>query len=293
MQNAHAIDLFAAGIPGIRHTPVPLQTEFPLHYLLNGQRDDKPIDVFHTHNVLEIGLCLDGGGIFHVCGKVLPFQAGDVTVITPLEWHRSQSAPCTVSTWAWFFFDPARLLVPSITRQLPYVPEDYAGRGFNNVLSGGSHQELVALLQELVREGHARLAGYEHNMRALLSIFLNRLSRLTRREAQATSEVSSPERIIQALDAMARRYQEPLSIAELARFCHMSLRNFQLHFHKVTGQTPQSYLIECRVQAAIAMLRTSDRSVTELAYESGFGSLSSFNRAFRAHTGRTPSDFRH
>lgn len=281
--------------PGMIHSHIAVDVEFPLHFQLNGERTDRPIDVFHTHNLLEIGLCLTGAGIFHVGGKVLPFQAGDVSVLTPLEWHRSQSARGTICTWAWFFFDPARLLVPAFTRTLPYAPEDFAGPGFANVMRGADHPELVVLLQELVREGHAKADGYRDNMRALLLMLLQRLRRrFTVKPAAppAAATRETPSRVLPALDAMARRYHESLGINELARQCGMSVRTFQLHFRRAMGQTPQSYLIQCRVQAAIALLRTSELSVTDLAFECGFGSLSSFNRAFRTHTGRKPSAFR-
>lgn len=287
--------------PGYVNSNFRFKPDFPLFFTLLGKRDDEPVRFFHMHNALEIGYCREGAGTFSIGGKVLPFQQGDITVITPLEWHRSRSAPGTCSLWTWFFFDPARLLVPAVAQELPYAPARYAGDDFRNVLTAGDYPELTVLFQELIYEAERQGDGWRESLRGLLLLFLQRLSRRNPGATGAggaggaTGDVdrASPCRLLPALNAIAHEYAGEWRVEDLAALCHMSLRNFQIQFRKSMGQTPQTYLIRCRVQAAVALLRATAQPVTQIAFACGFGSLSSFNRAFQCLTGTSPRAFRH
>ena len=83
-------------------SPLGLDFAFPLDIVLDGERDDQAITHLHIHDALEIGCCLEGSGTFYIGSKILPFRAGDVTVITDREFHRCRSSPGTRSRWAWF-----------------------------------------------------------------------------------------------------------------------------------------------------------------------------------------------
>jgi AraC-like DNA-binding protein len=60
-----------------------------------------------------------------------------------------------------------------------------------------------------------------------------------------------------------------------------------------TGQSFHEHLTRIRVRAAQKHLAGSDAPVTEIAYQSGFPSLASFNRTFRRYTGVCPSLYQH
>lgn len=78
----------------------------------------------------------------------------------------------------------------------------------------------------------------------------------------------------------------------LAREAHYSRFHFQRMFREATGETPGSCQRRLRLERAAYHLLQSDRSVTELAFESGFDSLEGFSRAFRKAAGISPSHFR-
>ena len=52
------------------------------------------------------------------------------------------------------------------------------------------------------------------------------------------------------------------------------------------------FLNNMRIEKAMTLLSASDKTVTEIAYECGFGSLRSFNRVFMAFAGKTPTAFK-
>src|SRR3954447_23707413 len=99
-------------------------------------------------------------------------------------------------------------------------------------------------------------------------------------------------RLLRARDAMDRHYAEPLDVAALARVAHVSPAHFIRTFRATFGETPHRYLQRRRVERAMFLLRSCDRSVTDVCLDVGFTSLGTFSRTFRDIVGETPSDYR-
>jgi AraC family transcriptional regulator len=68
--------------------------------------------------------------------------------------------------------------------------------------------------------------------------------------------------------------------------------HFLRTFRRVVGVTPHQYLVAARLRRAAGLLLGSDRPVTDIAYDAGFGDLSNFIRTFRRATGASPRAFR-
>jgi AraC-like DNA-binding protein len=64
------------------------------------------------------------------------------------------------------------------------------------------------------------------------------------------------------------------------------------YFKETMGTSFVDYLRDYRLTIASRLLTTSDSSILDIAAESGFENLSYFNRAFKAHFGMTPRDYR-
>ncbi|MEV3933823.1 MULTISPECIES: helix-turn-helix domain-containing protein [unclassified Streptomyces] len=102
----------------------------------------------------------------------------------------------------------------------------------------------------------------------------------------------SNRRLLRARDAMDRAYAQPLDVPALARIAHVSPAHFTRTFRATFGETPHRYLQRRRVERAMFLLRESDRSVTDICYEVGFGSTGTFSRTFRDIVGRSPRTYR-
>lgn len=93
-------------------------------------------------------------------------------------------------------------------------------------------------------------------------------------------------------EIMEKNFRFNLSLEEYARLCHRSLssfkREFQLHFQMPPGK----WLLGKRLDFAAALLRSSHRNVTEIAFDSGFEDVSHFSRAFKTRFSASPMDFR-
>lgn len=99
-------------------------------------------------------------------------------------------------------------------------------------------------------------------------------------------------RMLRARDVMDRNYAEPLDVPALARIAHVSPRHFGRTFAATFGETPHRYLQRRRVERAMFLLRSCDRSVTEICMEVGFSSLGTFSRTFQQIVGESPSAYR-
>ena len=98
--------------------------------------------------------------------------------------------------------------------------------------------------------------------------------------------------MLRARDAMDRSYAQPLDIPSLAAIAHVSEAHFIRTFRATFGETPHRYLQRRRVERAMFLLRTTDRSVTEVCFDVGFASLGTFSRTFRDVVGDSPTQYR-
>jgi AraC-like DNA-binding protein len=91
---------------------------------------------------------------------------------------------------------------------------------------------------------------------------------------------------------METHVHQPVTIAELAFLCHMSVSTFQRKFAAIYGLSPQKWLLQQRMQRAATLLQ-GRQLPGEVYQQVGYESHSSFSEAFRKHFGVVPSAFKH
>ena len=72
----------------------------------------------------------------------------------------------------------------------------------------------------------------------------------------------------------------------------MSPYHFLRSFRALIGLTPHQYVLRTRLHRAALLLRRSEQPVASIAYDCGFGDLSTFNRRFRRVLGASPTAYR-
>lgn len=86
--------------------------------------------------------------------------------------------------------------------------------------------------------------------------------------------------------------EEDLSLAELAEVADLSQFHFARAFRKSTGQTPQQYLMQQRIERAKQLLSKNDLPIVEISLRTGFKNQSHFTTLFRKFTNHTPKLWR-
>ncbi len=85
---------------------------------------------------------------------------------------------------------------------------------------------------------------------------------------------------------------EPVDLESAAAEAGLSPFHFLRLFSSVLGVTPHQYLIRSRLRRAARLLADDARSITDIAFEVGFGDLSNFVRTFHRAAGVSPRTFR-
>jgi AraC-like DNA-binding protein len=98
--------------------------------------------------------------------------------------------------------------------------------------------------------------------------------------------------LLRAKDVADGRYYEPLTVSDLARAAGLSRAHFSREFQKAFGEAPHQYLLTRRLERAAALLRNTDRSVTEICFAVGLTSLGSFTSSFTRVYGMSPAAYR-
>jgi transcriptional regulator GlxA family with amidase domain len=92
-------------------------------------------------------------------------------------------------------------------------------------------------------------------------------------------------RLLRAKDRMDAASHEDWPVRRLARVSHVSEAHFARSFRQAFGVPPHRYLLTRRIERATALLRDTDRPITEIAFDTGWRSLGTFGRTFRDVTG--------
>jgi len=99
-------------------------------------------------------------------------------------------------------------------------------------------------------------------------------------------------RLLRAKDRMDAASHEEWPVERLARVSGVSEAHFARSFKQAFGVPPHRYLLTRRIERATALLRDTELSITEIAFQTGWGSLGTFGRTFRDITGESPGTIR-
>lgn len=97
----------------------------------------------------------------------------------------------------------------------------------------------------------------------------------------------------QAMLYIHQNYAQPITRADIARHVNIAEDYLTFCFRQELGTTPIKYLQRFRIQQAKTLLKTTARSVSEIALEVGFSDSGYFTRIFHRETGFSPEAFRH
>ncbi len=128
-------------------------------------------------------------------------------------------------------------------------------------------------------------------MLRLLHIFANHLSECAR-ALQVEPQTLEPKSIKQAKAIVRANSSDEISLGKVAMAVNVSAGYFSDLFHKSTGLTFTDYVSRVRIEKVKNLLRNPRLQITEIAYDTGFKSLSQFNRTFKQVTGMSPRAYR-
>ncbi len=269
---------------------------FPLEMYCNNISDFVTHYVpWHWHKEIEFGYVLKGGMTIESSSHKEILSAGDGFFINSNQLHAmrpAQGSPCETVN---IVFDPEVIAgAPHSVYESKYVLPLTTNSAIS-VITFFSHVDwqsvVLTALKKAFRTYTQAGYGYELRLRSELSLIWLSLFEKTGHIATANHKQKSVS-IKNMLTYLHQNYMQSLSLEDIARSGNVGPRTCCRCFHKQIGMTPFEYLMEYRIKIAAELLSATDKSVTEICFDTGFRDASYFAKTFKNLTGYTPSQFR-
>jgi AraC-like DNA-binding protein len=250
------------------------------------------IDNLHFHNLLEIGICRFGTGDLVLDQRAERFGPDMISVIPRNFPHTTNSDPGTYGSWEYLFLDPGTLL------REHFGENEILQRRFLNLLGRDAffgpvsqYRSLSSVVELILDEMRTKGAFYIEKVRGLLLSLLFEIARIAKKEDEDEPDVqlrTGVGPIQNALKYVEEHYADPIRIEELAKECHISETHFRRLFSEYIDMTPVEYVNLVRVLRSCEALRSSNASMSTVAQNCGFSTVSTFDRNFKQVLGVTP-----
>ncbi|KYP12898.1 AraC family transcriptional regulator [Flavihumibacter sp. CACIAM 22H1] len=247
---------------------------------------------WHQHIEYEISLFLEGHGMCFVGNYVGEFKAGDLFLLgknLPHAFYKNEGIQTAAS------------LVVQFT-------EDFWGQGFLKIPETQAIYKLLSASMQGIRLSGDRLPELAKSLIQLesdqgFSRLLNLLQCLKLMEESCEKSFLSTQqefanndkfkqRLDEVFDFTIRNFQQRITLEEVAAIAHLSVTAFCRYFKKSTQKSYVQFLTEIRIGYACQQLQSTDKSILEICYESGFNSPVNFNKQFFKLKKTTPRNFR-
>lgn len=120
--------------------------------------------------------------------------------------------------------------------------------------------------------------------------FIMGLYRFSKGMDQVKTEL--PDDIRSAIHFMTVHYGEPLTLDEIAHHAGLSKYYFTNKFQKQMNTTPIQYLTKLRIQKAMELLVTTNKTLHEIAMDTGYDNANYFSKVFKKTIGMSADSFR-
>lgn len=149
-------------------------------------------------------------------------------------------------------------------------------------------EKLLKLFKELEYKRTLKKPMYEpESIRDAYSILLMLIQFAQKKYLPA----KKADKISPALEYIAKNFNKNIKNDVLANLCNMSTVYFRKLFTEIMGTSPISYVHELRIKKAKEMLKSDHGSITDIAQSLGYLNIYDFSRAFKKHTGISPSKY--
>lgn len=292
MQTAYSkgSDKLIEKLEGVRET-VMFREDFGIRLYLNCENESYPV---HWHTAAEVIMPLDNLYTVKVNDESYVLYPGDILIIPPGELHEI-TAPDSGKRLILQFdfsllfslklFDPtlhlmrpvclieaeqSRQTEPSLQALLLNLKDEYYG---NSVLKEAAVYGL--LIQFFVRLGRDVINGKSHEQQPGGRKYFKHI-----------------DTFLHVCSYMTEHCTREVKVEELAGLAGYSKFHFTRLFKQCIGLSYGEYLNRQRILVAEKLLTDPELSVTEVAMRSGFGSLATFNRTFKAYRKCTPTQYK-
>lgn len=266
--------------------------DFPL--LLMEVTSTTPLaDFIHFHNCIEIAVCEQGTMDWNLENNTCQMTPGSFCLLPPFFTHASFFPAQEGEVLChYLFFNPEQLLKPFYPNGLPEEFQWYHYTGFHKIMNGTDYPEELQLLRQILYELQEEKPFYQQTILGLVEALLTLFYRHHQGNPVFMPSSNSIPDLFPAISYLDTEYLQEPDIALLAQLCGLSRKQFLEKFRQSFHQTPLQYLKTLRVRKACYLLTSTETGILDIALQTGFQSLSGFNRSFQSVIGCSAQTFR-
>lgn len=254
---------------------------------------------FHSHPEYQLFMVLRGQGTRFIGDNIKPFGAGDLVFTgpnLPHIWKNDNS-----------YFDNRDQ--PKTLGIVVYFHEDFLG----DIIHEKEEMQSIRLLFERAERGleiQGRTKKIVGKMMAellevngisqviLLLKILNTIAECTETFPIAhidyvrVNNKTETDRINMIYDFVLKNFRKKINLEEVSDLVNMTPTSFSRYFKSRVNKSFSDYLKEVRIDYARKLINQNEMSINQVSYESGYNTLSNFNKQFKEITGQTPLHYR-
>jgi AraC-like DNA-binding protein len=254
---------------------------------------------WHFHPEYQLFLVLKGEGTRFIGDHMKPFKAGDMVFAGPNLPHlwRNDNAYLDkrngLETHGIVIYFPQNFLGNALEQKEEFhdlqLLLQHSLRGLE--ITGETNKTVKNMMLELVQ-----LKGAESIVKLLQILITLAFSP----ECKPITEVgyinqnkeSEKDRMGKVYEFVMHNFKQKIQLEEVAEIANMSVSSFSRYFKSRVNKSFSDFLCDVRISHACKLLHEEQMNVSQVSYESGFFTLSNFNKQFKEKTGKTPLDYK-
>lgn len=271
--------------------------DFPYNTYLCSIPRDFPSVPLHWHSEVELIVIKKGRGFVSADFSMLSVTAGDIIIIRPGQLHSIEQDGTYNMEYENIIFKPELLISGSSDLcAVKFITPFMLGsiQSDTHLTPALSYYQTAAeYIRQIDLLCATRTEGYQLAVKGyLFQLLFLLISNRNKKETAPAAQTKSLEKMKTILKYVEQHYAEHITIDDMAALTYYSKSHFMKFFKSHMGTGFIDYLNDYRLTMAERLLRSSDESILDIAEQSGFDSLSYFNRIFKRKYGEAPGRWR-
>ena len=232
----------------------------------------------HLHNEYEFYYMLDGERYLFYDNKTYFLNSGSAFLIKGNEVHR--------------VFSPTK---QAHTRMIIYVEPPFFENEYKNLYSfslchfdAKKRAEIEALIDEIAKAISIKDEDTDLHVRSLVLQLLI----FVKRNKSQVGKTMPHRRVFDIIEYIHEHFTEKITLNDIEQRFGLSVCYFTRLFKEATGYTIVQYINNLRSRTAMTLLTTTDKSISDIAFDVGFDSISYFIKVFKESCNQTPLVYR-
>lgn len=152
--------------------------------------------------------------------------------------------------------------------------------------------EIEDMMESMLNEYNLKRPGYITILKGYINILLVKMLRVLTKTPSEEMNPNAKKITDKILKYIEENYNKKISLKQLSKECFYNPSYFSKLFKECFGKTLSEYIIGKRMDKAMQLFQTTEDSIEQISYNTGYNDKKQFYKHFKAHTGITPNLYR-